>query len=156
MKYCEWAKETSVNAVSLAEESDILFRAKKFERAYYLAHMAVEESSKAILLYVMSISATPESELPKVTNLLKNHKKKIEFVIELVKTLNEDLAERLDGIEASYCNYINDLKNGSMYVSVVAEIIVSPKDIAKGLDIERYLSMAAAMANYSKKLTKQL
>jgi AbiV family abortive infection protein len=74
--YGDWAIKAAVNAKQLAAESKILLQHKCKARAYYLAHMSVEESSKSILLYAAHVGGTPISEIDKVKKLLSNHKKR--------------------------------------------------------------------------------
>lgn len=102
--------------MSLTTESHLLFEAKHLPRAYYLAHMSTEESAKSILLRTMSVTGTPESELSKATKLLRDHKKKIEFLVTYVTSLSEELQAQLDELQGSLIGHINDLKNDTMYV----------------------------------------
>ena len=152
MTYSKWANQASKNAISLAEESRILFNANKKERAYYLSHMASEESSKAILLQTMHLRSTPLSDLPKVERLLRNHKKKIEFVLELAKADNLELAKQLEGTRDNLLNHINNLKNNSMYVTHVDGVIKSPSNAVKNIDIEQFVFVGEALAKYSSDL----
>lgn len=86
-----WSEKAADNAISLAEESRLLFDARCLPRAYYLAHM----SAKSILLYGIASSRTPESELPKISRLLQNHKKKIAFLVNYAATLSGEAREKL-------------------------------------------------------------
>lgn len=152
--YSEWAKQASINAVSLAEESRILYNANKKERAYYLSHMACEEASKSILLKTMDLRSTPISDLPKVEELLRSHKKKIDFVLELAKADNPELASQIERTGRDLLNHINDLKNSSMYVSHVNGKIVSPSHSIASINIGQFVSFGEAMAKYSSNLSK--
>jgi len=152
MTFSEWAKDASVNAISLAEESRILFEAGKKERAYYLSHMASEEASKSLILKFMHSLSTPLTELPKVESLLRNHQKKIDFIIELSQADNPELAKKIDGVGRELTQHINKLKNNSMYVTHIDGVIQTPKDAIADLDVESFVSFGESMANFSKVL----
>lgn len=149
--YMEWAKEASINAISLAEESMILFNAEKNERAYYLSHMASEEASKSILLNFMDLLSVPDNELPKVVKLLCNHRKKIDFIVNLVKVDNPDLSQQLEKFGQEFTGYINNLKNNSMYVTYIDGKIQKPKDAVASIDVEAFVKFGEAIARYSQK-----
>ena len=92
--YKIWAEESAKNAMSLAAESRLLFNAQYLPRAYYLAHMSTEESAKSIILSTLSISKTPENEFSKISELLRDHRKKIEFLITLSGEFSEDVQKK--------------------------------------------------------------
>ena len=150
--YQSWGEKAAGNAKSLAAESRLLFEAKHLPRAYYLAHMSTEESAKSILLRTMSISGTPESEIPKVTKLLRDHKKKIEFLVTYAASLSEELQAQIGDLQQSLIDHINDLKNDTMYVSCKAKSAVSPEEKVAALDIEQYVQLAEALSQHAVRL----
>jgi len=150
--YQVWSEKTADNALSLAEESRLLFRAKRLSRAYYLAHMSIEESAKSILLHAMSVSGTPESEMPKVTKLLQDHKKKIEFLVTWAASSSEQLREKLVELQAGLVVHINDLKNNTMYVSCKGKSVYTPEEKVSSLDIEPFVELAEALSQHAKSL----
>lgn len=150
--YREWSEKAAVNAQELAEESKILLRAERLSRAYYLAHMANEESAKSILLYTMSTSGTPANELSKVTALLRNHKNKIKFVVSYAASLSPELAEKLNGLHAELIDHINDLKNNTMYVSCEQEVVLTPDEKTSGIPVAVHVEVAASLASLATNL----
>ncbi|MCK5159452.1 MAG: AbiV family abortive infection protein [Candidatus Heimdallarchaeota archaeon] len=149
-----WAQKSAENAISLAEEARIIFQAEHYPRAYYLAHMSIEESSKAILLYAMSTGETPVSEHKKVTALLRNHKKKIEFLVTYVEKFSGELRNSIMSMKDDLISHINNLKNDTMYVSCSKSTkIVSPMDRISNVDIRSYLNLSEKLSAYSKVLT---
>lgn len=100
--YFRWATEAALNAVSLAEEAQILMEHDKHERAYYLAHMALEESVKALTLMKHIDSKTPPNECSTIQKQVSSHKVKLVGLIEM-----------FDQIEASHSTNVNNTKNPS-------------------------------------------
>ena len=154
MIYSDWAKHASENAVSIAEEARILLNANKKERAYYLSHLATEEAAKSILLKAMDLLSTPLSELSKVNKLLRNHQKKIDFLIQFSQAESPELSEEISGVGKELITHINNLKNNSMYVTHINGSICRPKDTIATLDVEKFVSYGEALARYSSVLLK--
>lgn len=150
--YREWSEKAAKNALALAEESIILLNAERLSRAYYLAHMSTEESAKSILLYTMSTSGTPESELPKVNVLLRNHRKKIEFLVSCAASISPHLAEKINGLQADLVSHINNLKNNTMYVSVEKNLIRTPEEKISGIPVYVYVEFAEHLASHANSL----
>lgn len=150
--YQRWGEKAAENAVALATESRLLFDAEHLPRAYYLSHMATEESAKSILLKTMGISGTPETEISKVSKLVRDHKKKIEFLVTYAVALSEELQKSLGNLQADLIDHINDLKNDTMYVSCKAESVVSPIDRVADVDVEKYVQLAEALSQHAKSL----
>ncbi len=150
--YREWSEKAAKNALALAEESIILLNAERLSRAYYLAHMSTEESAKSILLYTMSISGTPESELSKVNAILRNHRKKIEFLVSCAASISPELAEKINGLQANLLSHINDLKNNTMYVSEEKKFIRTPEEKISGIPVHVYVEFAEHLASHANNL----
>jgi AbiV family abortive infection protein len=150
--YREWGEKAAANALQLAEESRILLEAKHLPRAYYLAHMSTEEAAKSMLLYTMSVSGTPTSALPKVMGLLRNHKKKIEFVVSYASSLSPSLKAQLSGLHAELVAHINDLKNNTMYVSCEQGAIFTPEEKVSGITVSVHVNVAEGLASLAKSL----
>lgn len=147
-----WSEKAADNAISLAEESRLLFDARCLPRAYYLAHMSAEESAKSILLYGIASSGTPESELPKISRLLQNHKKKIAFLVNYAATLSGEAREKIGGLGESLIDHINSLKNDTMYVSYAAKSVLTPAEKVAGIEIELHLKLAENLSQHAKSL----
>jgi AbiV family abortive infection protein len=152
MIFFQWGVKAADNAVSLAAESRLLFEVGYLPRAYYLAHMSTEESSKSILLHVMCVMRTPESEVRKVSALLRDHKKKIEFLVTYAATMIEDLSAAIDELQLSLIDHMNDLKNDTMYVSYKGGVVVAPEDKIAPIKVDRYTTFAEKLAHFSKNL----
>lgn len=152
MLFFQWGVKAADNAVSLAAESRLLYEAGYLPRAYYLAHMSTEESSKSILLHAMCVMRTPESDVPRVSALLREHKKKIEFLVTYAATTTEDLREAIGELQVSLINHINDLKNDTMYVSYKDGVVVAPEDRVASIKVDRYIPFAESLARLSKNL----
>lgn len=140
------------NAISLAAESRLLFEAGYLPRAYYLAHMSTEESSKSILLHAMCVMRTPESEVLSVSALLRDHKKKIEFLVTYAATTTEELKVAIGELQGSLISHINDMKNDTMYVSYKGGVVVAPEDKVASINVDRYIPFAETLARLSKNL----
>ena len=150
--YREWSEKAAANALQLAEESRILLEAKRLPRAYYLAHMSTEESAKSMLLYTMSTTGTLARELPKVMALLRNHKKKIEFVVSYAASLSPALKEQLSGLQSELVAHINDLKNNTMYVSCEKDTILTPEEKVSGVTVSIHVEVAESLASLANSL----
>jgi len=150
--YRHWSEKAADNALSLSEESRLLFKAQRLPRAYYLAHMSTEESAKSILLQTMSISGTPEGDVPKVTKLLRDHKKKIEFLVTYAASSSKQLYERISDLQADLVDHINDLKNNTMYVSCEGSSVSAPEEKIAALDVERFVELAETLSQHAKSL----
>jgi len=150
--YREWSKKAANNAQRLAEEARILFEAERLPRAYYLAHMSTEESAKSILLCTMSQSGTPASELQKVIALLRNHKKKIEFVVTYAASQSPALEVQLSGLQKQLIAHINDLKNNTMYVSCDQGAVLTPDEKVSGIPVSTHLGAAESLASFANSL----
>lgn len=150
--YQHWGEKAADNAVALATESRLLFDLKHLPRAYYLSHMATEESAKSILLKTMGTSGTPKAEISKVSRLLRDHKKKIEFLVTYAAALSPELQRSLCDLQADLIDHINDLKNDTMYVSYKKESVVSPTDKVTNVDIGKYVQFAEALSQHAKSL----
>lgn len=151
--YRKWAIESAKNAIQLSEEARILLQADHYSRAYYLAHMSTEESAKTILLQTMSISGTPISELKKVSSLLRNHKKKIEFLISYAESTSGELRDSLINLKDELISHINNLKNNTMYVSCKKKKLILPEENIKSVNVEDYVNLAEKLSAYVKMQT---
>jgi len=149
--YLDWSEKAAINAEQLAQEARFLSDAKRSARAYYLAHMAIEESAKSILLWAMGPTMLGD-ELPRLSALLRNHKKKIEFVVSYAASASPELAAQLGELQPKLISHINDLKNETMYVSVEDAQVIMPSDRVAKIDVSQHLSVAEGLADMARKL----
>lgn len=150
--FLEWSQKAALNSAQLAAEARVLFDAKHTARAYYLAHMSTEESSKSILLHSMHKLGTPMSELHKIDTLLRDHKKKIEFIILYASSESETFKSQLSTLKTELIAHINSLKNDSMYVSCKDRKVISPEDKIAGIDVAVHLGAAESMVDIANSL----
>lgn len=147
--YQSWGEKAANNAMSLAAESRLLFGAEHLPRAYYLAHMSTEESAKSILLHSMSVLGTTESDMSNVVRLLRDHKKKIEFLITYAASLSSELKAQIGNLQVDLIVHINDLKNDTMYVSCKNKNVVSPADKVSTINVEHYVQLAEVLSKHA-------
>ncbi|MBB3833198.1 AbiV family abortive infection protein [Xanthomonas arboricola] len=151
--YRDWAKSASENAVQLAIESRLLESYGHLPRAYYLCHMSIEESSKSLLLSASFQSGVQASQLPKIKALLRDHKKKISFVVQLARDTSPILADALKGKEAELIGHMNSLKNETMYVSASDGAISTPAKRVKSVQVTDLIQLAERMAEWAKAMS---
>lgn len=154
--FLEWSQKAASNSAQLAAEARILFDANHTARAYYLAHMSTEESSKSILLHSMHKLGTPISELHKIDTLLRDHKKKIEFIILYASTESVTFKSELNTLKTELITHINSLKNDSMYVSCKDGKVISPEDKIAGIDVAVHLGAAESLVGIANSLLTHL
>lgn len=152
--YKTWAKHAAQNALSLSEESVILLEANKLERAYYLAHMSTEEAAKAKLLIYLPFLGVPLGESKKINNLLRNHKKKIELILDFAKF--HGLEDEINQHQEALTKYINDKKNNTMYVSYSKNKFSIPANIIKSIDVNLFVRFGTAFAKHTMLLCKNI
>ncbi len=148
----EWAKKAAENACQLALEANLLQSHGHLARAYYLAHMSAEESAKAIVLAGAHTMGLSDIDLPEVTRLLQNHKKKIEFTVRIAAESSPELAERLAEKESTLIDHINHLKNDTMYTSHSNGAVQTPGDKISDIDVGTHVALAASWSELALKL----
>lgn len=147
--YRTWSEKAAENASSLAVEARLLLNAGHLPRAYYLSHMSTEESAKSILLYTMSTSGTPEVEVTKVSMLLRDHKKKIDFLVSYAGAGSGELSAQIAELKEQLVSHINDLKNNTMYVSYKAGSVITPDQKIASVNVNIYVALAESLAQHA-------
>jgi AbiV family abortive infection protein len=111
----------TLNAQSLVEEGEILYKNKYYARTYTLAHIAREEISKLYMLYKVGIEiiAGKKFDHKKLEKRLRNHKSKIQFFSMPVMVV---------GLDSKYVEGVNKRKNDSLYVGYENEIFKAPSE----------------------------
>jgi AbiV family abortive infection protein len=155
-EYARWADKAAINASSLADEARILFEHKKYERAYYLSHMANEESSKALLLKLLPSLGVQSTKQNGISRLLRDHKKKNELILRLV----EDFASRQNDTDFFDCRteltrFLNDKKNNTMYVSMEKGKVITPRETIENIDVEKCVLLALKLAKWVSALNSE-
>ncbi|MFJ5751667.1 AbiV family abortive infection protein [Peribacillus frigoritolerans] len=137
--------KTFYNASELLEESQLLFDNEKFARAYLLAHIAIEEFARCIMLSSASMKFKIRAlDVPKLIKRQTNHKSKIELAYSLVNTMkgyksplnDEDRINILSSfasprsiINEEEIQKLNKLKNASFYVDQYNNSTKSPNEV---------------------------
>ena len=142
--YRDWAVKAAENATQLAQEAQLLESNGHLARAYYLAHMSAEESSKAIVLAGAQKMGVSVADLSKVTRLLRDHKKKIEFTVRIAAESSPELAEQLTGMGRDLVDHINNLKNDTMYTSYSDGIVHTPKERVDAIKVSTHVALAVS------------
>jgi AbiV family abortive infection protein len=151
--YGDWAKKAAENARELAAEAVLLKKHGHLARAYYLAHMSAEESAKAIVLGGAHLEGVKPSDLPKVTRLLRDHRKKIEFTVRIAAESSPELAKQLEELGPALIEHINGLKNGTMYTSYSEGVVHTPAERLEEIDVETHVTLAVAWAESALKVS---
>lgn len=147
-EYLDWSEKAAENASQLASEARLLFEAGHLARAYYLSHMSLEESAKGAILFGVVNISPPGDELSDIQKLLRNHKKKIEFIVNYATTNSIELARDVANFLPKLVDHINDLKNNTMYVSLEKGDIVTPNDKIADVDVGMHVAVAESFATY--------
>lgn len=123
------------NARELVEEAELLLSHSRFSRAYFLAHLAGEELAKLPML----VRAAVENlvgltvDQKKLGRRWSNHTSKMQGILINDYFLNPDMENNADierlRSELERVSSFNDLKNHSMYVSVLDERFYQPSEI---------------------------
>lgn len=123
------------NAVSLLRDARLLFKRRRYPRAYALSHLASEEMSKLPMLVRAGLESQVSQEYNwrKLEDRLHSHKSKLKSGLVLDFLLDPELSadmalrrlfEGLDEIDAT-----NDLKNQSLYSGVIGDVFLAPHDV---------------------------
>jgi AbiV family abortive infection protein len=101
--------QITLNAQSLVEEAEILYKHKYYARTYALSHFAREEMSKLFMLYKVGIEiiAGKKYDAKKLNKRFRDHKSKIQFF---------SIPLTLEDLNSDYVKGLNKRKNNSLYV----------------------------------------
>lgn len=136
------------NAAELISDADLLLKERKFPRAYTLYQLAIEEIGKSRILFslIMKLKLGEEVNYKELNSdfLFHQEKTKSSITFELTAILlmgsntpKEDkekrdaLNEMIDDLakERKNVGQLNDNKNNSLYVNVIDEKFISPKEL---------------------------
>jgi len=128
-----------INAESLIDDAILLKANKRIARSYTLFQLALEEIGKASILYFFAISNDTEKvkNLKRFKNEFLNHKfkteKAINFDILILASLNDKDEKKkfFDLIQSEYASIdkLNNLKNYSLYTSIIDDTFLLPSEI---------------------------
>lgn len=135
-------RKAFINSESLLCDADILSTNGKWAHAYALCQFAIEELSKIFILYKLWIDRINGNEVnyKNVASEFLNHKPKLKISFEVIKQLfllykektgDEKINDLIKRSEWFLQNikYLNDLKNESLYVSIIENDFQSPSEI---------------------------
>ena len=157
--------EILMNAKALLADANLLFKYKRFQRAYSLYQLSIEETAKAFFLIGTALfedlsNLDTQKEINKV---ILSHKYKTEKSIglqsmlnEVMKRVNMDKYEKhvltsLD--ELKNVNKLNEKKNWGFYTSVVKGKFCAPEKLITEKDTIEIKSKASLRVNFGFLLT---
>jgi AbiV family abortive infection protein len=119
------------NAIDLANEAEILFKAGRYCRAYALAFTALEEISKSQLAADVFTGLIPEQKFQKQ---YRDHKAKIGRMAWATNDAERYLSVDGEAIEVKEPTFVS--RNDSMYVNIKDDEVISPTDVIGQDDAE--------------------
>jgi AbiV family abortive infection protein len=148
------------NAQALLSDADFLFDNQRFERAYSIYQLSIEEIAKAfhlinVIIFDDLLLADVQNSIRKV---FKDHKFKSRksvgmqyLLISYFKDINLDTYERLvhenfkeyESIEIS-----NEKKNHGFYASLINNLIAQPSELIKIDEVKRIRTIASLRVKY--------
>lgn len=153
-------KKIYENAVSLLEESKILYQNQKFARSFFLAHTSIEEFGRLVMLAsaAMQIKAGVLN-IKELNRRLRSHKVKIRLsysYIEILKQYKNPLSNedkinilltamfQLLKMDNNYIERINKQRNGALYADNYNNTFKAPSEIineSKSKELINYAEM---------------
>src|SRR5690606_4612585 len=138
-QYFDGISKSLSNAKDLFDDADILFDLKRYQRAYTLYQLSIEETGKASLIYsfILDKDYNNENEFTVFKKSFISHKQKTvsSNSIDLIFSfLNNDIRIKKKLIYQYYLfdkhlNQLNDNKNKSLYTDISHNKFISPKEI---------------------------
>lgn len=136
------------NSKALLDDADLLYENKRFERAYSLYQLSIEEIAKAILLLttILFEDLSSKEVLKRLKVGMKDHKIKgiksigLEFMLNsIIKENNKEVYEiqALKSFqELKNIDELNNKKNYSLYTSLINNCFKSPKELINKEDVD--------------------
>lgn len=155
-------KKTFYNGCELLEESQLLYDNNKYARAYLLAHIAIEEWARCIMLASAIMKFKIRAlDVKRLLNRQTNHKSKIALAYSFVEMLkkhgnplikenpNEAVNEMMASVfNAEFIlsddeiNKLNDHKNSSFYVDHYDNVTKSPSEVISEKKVSELIASA--------------
>lgn len=136
-------KECIDNSKYLLESAQLLFKAKKYNPAYHLATLSLEEIGKSELIQIYQLSPK-DDDREWSENQLDDHVKKIfwAFFGQLFghQKLTKDLLENTKGI----AQHIHNTRLKGLYVDVSKDIVSVPQNLDLKDDAEKLVNLVDA------------
>lgn len=158
--------KTFYNACELLEESQLLLNNNRNARAYLLAHIAIEELARCIMLSSAIMKFKIRAlDVKKLIKRQTNHQSKIELAYSFVKKLEkyksplsvEDKMETMHDffkinsetiISENEIKKLNNLKNASFYVDQYQNVTKSPSEIISTEKAKELVSSAMLLKEF--------
>lgn len=138
------------NSKELLSDANLLYENSRFQRAYSLYQLSIEEIAKAF--YLIGIVIFQEEERAKISRQIKSHKFKskksvgLEYLlVSFLKEINKDKYDEIvkDHIlELNSVNEINEKKNHGFYVSIINNEFKDPSEIISPVDTKKIKNIA--------------
>ncbi|MCM4171869.1 AbiV family abortive infection protein [Arenibacter sp. TNZ] len=152
------------NATDLFDDAEILFKLKRYPRAYALYQYTIEEVGKAFLIYnfVLSKNHNNEHEQKEFKKEFRDHKTKTQNAIGLDIMLAFAVPEKKTKSAIMYqvaehekkIKKINDLKNSSFYTDLRNNKFILPQEIIDEKITTEIQSVAQTRLNVAKSFLK--
>ena len=156
------------NSKALFNDANLLYENKRFERAYSLYQLSIEEIAKAILLLTTILFEDLSSG--KVQTKLKkemlDHKIKAKKSIGLESILNLIIKENSIKVyeiqtlksfqEIDNIDELNNKKNHGLYTSLINDCFKSPNELINKEDVDEIKSKAYIRINFGEALMKPI
>ena len=138
-EYFDGISKSLSNAEDLFDDAEILFNSNRYQRAYTLFQLSIEEISKAFLIYLFILGKdyNDENEFKVFKKSFLSHKQKtatsngIDLLLSFL-TKNTKLKKNLINRCYSYnkqLSQLNNYKNKSLYTDISNNEFISPKQI---------------------------
>ena len=148
------------NANSLLKDADLLYNEKRYERAFSIYQLSIEEIAKAFfLINVVLFDELSKPEIQtRIKKEIKNHKFKIHKSIGLqslvnsfFKDINMETYENLvieSFEEMKNIDITNNKKNWGFYTSFKNNIFQSPRELIKDKDVSDIKKKASFLVSF--------
>jgi len=160
-KFIQIASKIIENAESLFADAKLLDRNERKARAYTLYQLSIEEVGKAVqaVLYLVNKWYDSQEKIDEFfgNSFFRNHKAKTLksrgldiLVAEVVAMGKREIALKIlnESIEGSEkINELNDMKNHSLYTSVVDGVVKSPSELIVNDDLNKIRLVSTARLN---------
>ena len=83
---------------------------------------------------------------------MRNHQKKIDFIIKMAAADEPEIAEQIEKVGKELITHINNLKNNSMYVTRIDNVIKTPVDNISKLVVEDFVAYGEVISRYANTL----
>jgi AbiV family abortive infection protein len=156
------------NAKALLDDANLLYENKRFERAYSVYQLSIEEIAKAFFLLttILFDDLTSEKVQKKLKDGIVSHKIKARKSIGLDSMLNLIIKESNMEVyeiqvlksfkEFDNINELNNKKNYSLYTSLIDGCFMSPCELINKEDVDKIRIKASIRITFGEALMKPI